>query len=75
MLKHEERNANLQNKIIKLTNDHTEVIKRENALKEELERTKRYYMSKQNELHHQVKKLTKENDRLKEMLGKDIREY
>lgn len=75
MVKCEERNSNLQNKIIKLTNDHTEVIKRENTLKDELEKTKRFYMSKQNELQLQIKKLTKENDRLKEMLGKDISEY
>ncbi|XP_018573293.1 myosin-11-like [Anoplophora glabripennis] len=72
LTKHKDVNSSLQNKIIKLTNDHTEVIKREIALKEELEKTKRYYKSKQNELHHQIKKLIKENGHLKEMLGKDM---
>ncbi|KAJ8922223.1 hypothetical protein NQ315_004160 [Exocentrus adspersus] len=68
----EEKNSILKGKLIKSTNELTDALKREKTLKEEMERTKRYYIAKHNELQHHLNKVSKENNRLKELFGKDI---
>lgn len=72
MEKCDDRQSCLQNKIEVLTQEIAAGKKKEAALKSELERDKRYYMNKEKQSLHTINRLTNENQRLKEMFGKDI---
>ncbi|KAJ8938636.1 hypothetical protein NQ318_015935 [Aromia moschata] len=68
----EDKNYVLQNTVDKLRCDNKDILKKEDVMKDELEKNKRYHLSKQSDLQHLIKKLTMENQRLREMLGKDL---
>ncbi|XP_023026550.1 uncharacterized protein isoform X3 [Leptinotarsa decemlineata] len=72
---YEEKIKALKNKLSSLTDEHTLLMKQETVLKSEMEKIKRYHISKQNELILHIKKMTKENQRLREIARADVGIY
>ncbi|KAJ8975235.1 hypothetical protein NQ317_013982 [Molorchus minor] len=75
VIKYQEKISMMENQMIKLKHEKQEEIQEGIVLKEELGKNKRYHTSKQNELHRHIKKLTKENNILRESLDKEIGIY
>ncbi|XP_030767692.1 afadin- and alpha-actinin-binding protein-like [Sitophilus oryzae] len=70
--KSQENSVTLKNEIFKLERKIRELSKKECDSKDEIKRLKLWYISKQNELEHNIRKLNMENERLKEMFNQDI---
>nr|CAI5861155.1 unnamed protein product [Callosobruchus analis] len=70
--KQEERKNVLENQICRLKTEQLEAKQREEVLKQELQKTKRYYQSKENGYLHDIKRLVKEKQKLEEKCGLDI---
>lgn len=70
--KYQEKCASLQNSTLRLNDQIKELHKRETKYKEQLDKVKRYYYSKEQTLEHSIRKLKMKNERLKELFGKDI---
>ncbi|XP_060519928.1 uncharacterized protein LOC132698084 [Cylas formicarius] len=62
----------LEKKIVWLTEEMSNMRKRECSHKQELERVKNYHRAKQNEVEHNLRRIVKENDFLKETFGTNI---
>ncbi|VEN49867.1 unnamed protein product [Callosobruchus maculatus] len=70
--KQEERRNLLENHIRRLKTEQLEAKQREEVLKQELQKTKRYYQSKEKGYVHDIKRLVKEKQKLEEKCGLDI---
>ncbi|CAH1179112.1 unnamed protein product [Phaedon cochleariae] len=73
--KAEEKNSALKNKMKALLQEISNLKKYERVLRTEMEQVKRINTAQQNQLTLEIKKLTRENQRLKETLGTDLNIY
>ncbi|KAG5874798.1 hypothetical protein JTB14_012434 [Gonioctena quinquepunctata] len=73
--KYEEKNHVLKKRINLMSDEHSMWKKQEDILKNEMERNKRFHASQQNELIMHIKKLKRENQRLREMMATEVGVY